>query len=121
MAVKKDSSKIFDKVALYDNLISTIPEIERKGNTNPYTSYNGNMFTHLSPEGVLSIRLPEKEREAFIKKYKTKLKEAYGIVQKEYVIVPDDLLKKTDELKTYLNMSFEYAKKLKPKATKKNK
>jgi hypothetical protein len=121
MAKKKDNSINADKVALYDKLIATNPDIERKGDTNPYTSHNGNMFTHLTPEGVLSIRLPEKEREAFIKKYKTKLKEAYGIVQKEYVVVPDSLLKKTDELKNYLNISFEYSKTLKPKATSKKK
>lgn len=119
MPAKKENKDTNDKVALYDKLIATNPAIERKGDTNPYTSLNGNMFTHLTPDGVLSIRLPEEEREAFIKKYKTKLKEAYGIIQKEYVVVPDSLLQKTDELKTYLNMSFEYAKTLKPKATKK--
>jgi len=32
-------------VALYDQLIATIPAIERKGDTNPCTSLNGNMFT----------------------------------------------------------------------------
>ena len=121
MDTKKDNKSNADKIALYDKLIATNPDIERKGDTNPYTSYNGNMFTHLTPEGVLSIRLPEKEREAFIKKYKTKLKEAYGIIQKEYVVVPDTLFKKTDELKTYLDISFEYAKTLKPKATSRRK
>lgn len=33
--------------ALYDKLIATIPEIESKGDANPYTSLNGNMFTLL--------------------------------------------------------------------------
>ena len=73
-----------EKVALYDKLIDTNPEIERKGDKIPYTSLNGNMFTLLSKEGSLAIRLPEEERAAFLKKYKTTLHEAYGIVQKEY-------------------------------------
>jgi TfoX/Sxy family transcriptional regulator of competence genes len=82
--------------ALYDKLIATIPEIERKGDANPYTSLNGNMFTLLH-QSRLAIRLPEAEREAFLKRYKTTLFEAYGTVMKEYVAVPDDLLGKTKE------------------------
>jgi TfoX/Sxy family transcriptional regulator of competence genes len=103
---------------LYDRLIATNPEIERKGAANPYTSLNGNMFTLLQQDR-LAIRLPEEEREKFLKKYKTKLFEAYGAVMLEYVAVPDVMLKNTKELKKYLELSYEYAKTLKPKATKK--
>ena len=106
--------------AHYDKLIATIPEIERKGDANPYTSLNGNMFTLLH-QSRLAIRLPEDEREKFLKKYKTSLFEAYGTVMKEYVAVPDDLLPKTKELRKYLELSFAYAKTLKPKPTKKAK
>lgn len=67
---------------LYDKLIATIPEIERKGDANPYTSLNGNMFTLLH-QSRLAMRLPEDEREKFLKKYKTSLFEAYGTVMKE--------------------------------------
>jgi hypothetical protein len=110
-----------DKVELFDKLIATIPEIERKGDTNPYSSYNGNMFTHLTPEGIFSIRLPEKELEPFMKKYKTKLLEIYGIVKKDFVVVPENLFKKTTELKPYLQKSFDYVKTLKAKPTSKTK
>jgi TfoX/Sxy family transcriptional regulator of competence genes len=105
-------------VALYDALIATIPAIERKGDANPYTSVNGNMFTLLH-EGKLAIRLPDDEREKFLKKYKTSLYEAYGTVMKEYVAVPEGLVAKTGELKKYLQISYGYAKTLKPKPTKK--
>ncbi|HKI25351.1 MAG TPA: TfoX/Sxy family protein [Candidatus Sulfotelmatobacter sp.] len=107
-----------DREALYDKLIATKPEIERKGDANPYTAVNGNMFTLLH-ESRLAIRLPEAERERFLKKYKTKLYEAYGTVMREYVAVPDSLLQNTKELAKYLDLSYEYAKTLKPKATKK--
>ena len=107
-----------DPVALYDRLIATNPKIERKGDANPYTSLNGNMFTLLH-QSRLAIRLPEDERGKFLKKYKTTLFEAYGAVMKEYVAVPDALLEKTKELQKYLNLSYEYAKTLKPKPTKK--
>jgi TfoX/Sxy family transcriptional regulator of competence genes len=109
-----------DHEVLYDKLIATIPDIERKGDANPYTSLNGNMFTLLH-QSRLAIRLPEKEREKFLTKYKTTLFEAYGTVMKEYVAVPDALLRKTSELKKYLDLSYAYAKTLKPKPTTKKK
>jgi len=121
MATKNEKSAPADKVKLFDKLVATNPEVERKGDTNPYTSFNGNMFTHMDTNGSLAIRLPEKEIAAFIKKYKTKLQESYGVTRKEYVVVPDSLLKKTAELKTYFDMSYAYVKTLKAKPTTKNK
>jgi TfoX/Sxy family transcriptional regulator of competence genes len=116
MAPSKKSAS--SKTALYDKLIATIPGIERRGDANPYTSLNGNMFTLLRQE-TLALRLPEDQREKFVKKYKTTLFEAYGAVMKEYVRVPDSLLETTKELRGYLDLSYEYAKTLKPKNTKK--
>lgn len=114
----KNKAASDDKVALYDRLIATNPGIERKGDNNPYTSLNGNMFT-LVHQSRLAIRLPDDEREKFLKKYKTGLFEAYGTVMQEYVAVPDSLLENTKELKHYLDLSYAYAKTLKPKPTKK--
>ena len=108
-----------DKLALYDKLIATHPEIERKGAANPYTSLNGNMFTLLHQSSRLAIRLPRDKREEFLRKYKTNLFEAYGAVMEEYVAVPDSMLKNPKELQKYLASSYEYAKTLKPKPTKK--
>lgn len=108
-----------DKLVLYEKLVATNPSIERKGATMPYTSMNGNMFTFLSKTGTVALRLPEVEREKFLKKYKTKLSEQYGTVMKEYVDVPDALLKKTREINKYFDMSVTYAESLKPKPTKK--
>ena len=117
MPSKKKSSPA-EQELLYNQLIATIPEIERKGDANPYSSLNGNMFTLLH-QGRLAIRLPKDEREKFLKKYKTTLFEAYGTTMPEYVAVPDPLLAKTKELAPYLKLSYEYAKTLKPKPTKK--
>jgi len=118
MPTKKHPST--NAVALYDRLIATNREIERKGDANPYTSLNGNMFTLLH-QSRLAIRLPEEERVAFLKKHKTTLFEAYGTVMKEYVAVPDSLLENTTELKKYLDVSYAYAKTLKAKPTTKKK
>jgi hypothetical protein len=116
----KKKTALSDNELLYDKLIATNPKIERKGAANPCTSLNGNMFTLLH-QSKLAIRLPEEEREKFLKKYKTKLYEAYGAVMQEYVAVPDNLLANTKELQTYLDLSYEYAKTLKPKPTTKKK
>jgi TfoX/Sxy family transcriptional regulator of competence genes len=110
-----------DKVALYDDLLATLPEIQRKGATMPYTSVNGNMFSLLTPEGTLALRLPSPEREDFLKHYKTALCEQYGVVMKEYVQVPAALLKNTRELAKYLELSYRYACSLKAKPTTKKK
>jgi len=108
-----------DKLDLYGKLIDTNPKIERKGVTNPYTSHNGHMFSHLSKSGSLGLRLPKEEREAFLEKYSTTLYESHGAIMKEYVTVPDELLENTAELQPYLEISYEYIKSLKPKPTKK--
>jgi hypothetical protein len=96
-----------DIVALYEKLIATNPQVERKGAAIPYTSLNGHMFSMLTKAGKVALRLPEDARDAFLKKYKTKLCEQYGVVQKEYVEVPDTLLGKTRELKKYFDISLK--------------
>jgi hypothetical protein len=106
-----------ESVALYDKLVATIAGVERKGATMPYTSLNGNMYSYLAKDGTLMLRLPSDAREKFIAKYKTRLAEQYGIVQKEYVEVPAALLRKTAELKPYFKISHEYGQSLKPKKT----
>jgi hypothetical protein len=102
---------------LYEKLIATNPHVERKGATVPYTSVNGHMFSYLSKEGKLALRLPPAEREAFLKRYKAKLCEAYGRVQPEYVEVPDSLLSSTRELKKFFDSSYAWVGFLKPKPT----
>jgi hypothetical protein len=119
MSTKKRCNIPLDKQALYDKLLATNPKIERKGAANPYTSLNGHMFSYLNPSGTLALRLPEEEREKFLKKFKTTLFKAYGAVMKEYVTVPDSLLRDTKTLGNYLELSYAYIRTLKAKPTKK--
>ena len=102
---------------LYEKLVATNPNVERKGATVPYTSVNGNMFSYLSKEGKLELRLPPEERKAFLKKHNAQLCQAYGVVQKEYVEVPDSLLASTAALKKYFDASYTWVSSLKPKPT----
>ncbi len=119
MAAKKGNTLPPEIFAAYQKLVATNPKVELKGDTVPYTSHNGHMFSNFHPDGSLGLRLPPDEIDAFLKKYKTTLVTAYGIVRKEYVVVPEKLLKNTKELKPYFDLSFKYINSLKPKATKK--
>jgi hypothetical protein len=110
-----------DKLECYEKLVATNPAVERKGATMPYTSLNGHMFSFLTRTGTLALRLPTEHREAFLKRYKTKLCEQHGSVLEEYVEVPDTLLKRTQELKPFFDLSCAYVASLKPKPTKRTK
>ena len=103
--------------ALYAKLVATQPAVQLKGATIPYTAVNGNMFSMLSKLGQVALRLPESECAAFIAKYKTKLHEEYGVVRREYVLVPPALLAKTSEIAEYFARSHAYTKALPAKAT----
>lgn len=81
MAKSAAGSVPFEKLELYEKLVAANPNVELKGATVPYTSLNGHMFSYLSKEGKLALRLPAKERATFLKKYKAKLRNAYGKVQ----------------------------------------
>lgn len=111
-----------DKLALYQQLIDTHPEIELKGGKKlPYTSFQGNMFSQLTKAGKVGLRMGKAERDAFIAAFNSKLLENYGVVLKEYVEVPDHLLENTEKLMPFLEQSYAYAKTLKAKPTKRKK
>jgi hypothetical protein len=106
-----------EKLQFYEKLVATQPGVERKGATVPFTSLNGHMFSYLGKTGELALRLPAAERELFLAKYKTGLCQQYGVIQKEYVSVPDSLLRKTEELRKFFKVSYSYVSSLKPKAS----
>lgn len=110
-----------ERIELFNKLVATHPDAVRKGDTMPYTSLNGNMYSYLSKDGFLALRLAPAHRETFLEKYNTTLVYAYGIIQKEYVTVHDSLLMKTDELKPWFELSYQYATSLKLKPTSKAK
>ena len=114
MPPAKKSQIPADKLELYEKLIATNPEIERKGDVHPYTSVNGHMFTYLDQTGTLGILLLHAESEAFQKKYNSPPFVSYGVVKKDWVTVPEPLLKNTKELKKYLGLSFAHTESLKP-------
>ncbi len=119
---KKTASPAYAaNLAMYEKLVATNPAVERKGDTMPYTSVNGHMFSLLTKEGTLILRLAPDDQSAFLEKYQSKVPVQYGAIMKEYVEVPDSLLSKTRELKKYFDRSYAYVSSLKPKPASKKK
>lgn len=108
-----------DKIELYDKLVAMFPDVERKGKANPYTSYQGNMFSCLSKDGVLGIRLSKEDGEAFCAKYESGPFIHYGAVMKGYVTVPDELFANLRSMKKHFQASITHVESLPSKATSK--
>lgn len=108
-----------DRLALYDELISSHQGIERKGKSMPYTSVNGNMFSFLAADGTLAIRLSEEDRVRLISEHGAVQTEQHGRIMKEYLNVPPDL--EADDLRPWFEASVRFARGLEPKPTKRPK
>ncbi len=96
-------------------VIALHPEIKLKGKTMPYTSANGHMFSSLNKVGELGLRLGKEDREQFLTDHKTELFVTYNTIMKEYVKVPESLLKEPEAMLPYLEKSYQYVLSLKPK------
>ena len=101
----------------YERLVATIPSVERKGVTVPYTSLNGHMFSFVAEDGTVVLRLGADDRAAFMEGYGASLHEAHGSVMREYVAVRDALANDTTSLAPWFECSRAYVAGLKPKAT----
>jgi hypothetical protein len=110
-----------DKLELYRRLLNAAHGLAEKSNFgSAYTAVNGNMYSMISKHGVVGIRLPQAEREAFMALYETDLfrGDPPWPPAREFVAVPDALLADTDALRPYLELAHRHALTLKPKATK---
>lgn len=107
-----------ENLELYEKLVAAFPDVQRKGKTMPYTSANGHMFSFMTKEGPLALRLPKDEQERFMEEYGTGPVVQYGAVMRGYVLVPDALLAETAKVKPYFEKSLAYVLSLKPKPTK---
>lgn len=106
-----------EKIEKYERIVSSIPGVDRKGKTTPYTSLNGHMFSFLTKEGSLGLRLESAHREEFLSSHNCDLMEQHGRVMKEFVAVPDTI--DEDELLAWFRKSYDHTASLKPKPTKK--
>jgi TfoX/Sxy family transcriptional regulator of competence genes len=101
----------------YERLVATIPAVERKGATLPYTSLNGHMFSFVAEDGTVVLRLAADDRATFMERYGAEPHEAHGSVMREYASVPDALADDTPSLAPWFERSRAYVAGLKPKAS----
>ncbi|HEY3814026.1 MAG TPA: hypothetical protein VGL66_12445 [Caulobacteraceae bacterium] len=121
MAAESKTSVPPDKLALYHAVLKAAG-VEAKANFGAaYTAVNGNMYSMVSKHGVMGLRLPKAELEAFFAKFKTTLYRAdpKWPPNKEMAAIPDALLKDTKKLAPFVKASHAYALSLRPKPTKK--
>lgn len=121
MAAKKKTSVPPEKLRLYEMLIAATSGAEAKSNFgSAYTAVNGNMYSMISKYGVVGIRLPKADIVAFLDKYNATMfrGDPAWPLSKLMVAIPDDLLARTKDLKPYLELSLQYTRTLRPKATK---
>lgn len=108
-----------DKLELYNSLISTFGNLERKGKTTPYTSLNGHMTSFLDKSGAMGLRLGKSDIVTFISEQNSKLMEQHGRIMKDFVSIPEELLADKKAMLSYLELSYRHTASLKPKPTKK--
>ena len=113
----KDYPGPTEMLKLYDDLITASPMIKRAGASMPSTSVNGHMFSFLDPSGRMSLRLSPDDRAAFMDRYDTVLSEQHGRIMKEYVVVPDALLRQAVELSDWLMRAYQWVSGLRLRAT----
>ena len=105
-----------EKRALYQKLVDTHPDIELLGAKKlTYTSVNGHMYSQMSKDGRLGLRLSKEDQAAFIAAFDTIPFKNYDANIKDYVEVPEALLTEPETLAPWLAKSLEYTLTLKPK------
>jgi hypothetical protein len=95
--------------------VGQFPSVERKGKTTPYTSTNTYMFSFLSKEGKLGLRLGPKGVADFIQIHNGRPMLQHGRVMKDFVEVPESLWEDTDLLQKLFQLSLNHTNSLKPK------
>lgn len=73
------------------------------------------MFSQLKKMGEIGIRLPTNEAQKLKEKYNTIGFKSYGALMKDYVLIPEELLKNTELMILNFSRSFKYVKSLEPK------
>ncbi len=110
-----------EALELYEDLVSRVAAVDRKGAANPYTSLNGHMFSFLDRDGTLAIRFSDDDRAEFMDTYESGPSIQHGKTMNGYATVPADLLADTEALALWFRRSHDYIATLQPKPTTKKK
>ena len=113
MKWRKSSQGLID---LFESVMPGPPAVQRKMFGYPAGFVNGNMFMGLFQESMI-LRLPAGPREEFLRVHNTKLFEPMaGRPMREYVEVPQLVMRDKKELTAWVARAYEYGASLKPKS-----
>lgn len=105
-------------VAIFDEAMPEPPATKRKMFGFPAGFVNGNMFMGLFEDSMI-LRLAPESREELIQVHGGKLfAPMAGRVMKEYVVLPDAILRDRHELSSWVGKALVYGESLVPKAAK---
>ena len=104
-----------EKIKLYDAIIEAHTESIRKGKNNPYTSMNGHMYSMVTKEGQVAIRISKEGRAQYMVEVNPTEVVTYNTIMKEYIEISDEMLKDQKVVLSLLDQSIAYIKTLKPK------
>ncbi len=116
MAKKKPPAA--DPLTVYQLLVDATPGLEIKGAKSHYTSLNGNMFSFLSTENRLALRLSADERAAFLATHPGMECYQHGVLMNDYVLIPDTLLVNKQQMTAWFRKCYANAQRLMPRPTK---
>jgi len=104
----------------FDAAVALVDGLQRKGKSMPYTGDNERMFGLVNKAGEIGVRLSKEEQNAFVAEYPNNgIYKSYGAVMKDYIHLPDSLVKDSEKLAFYLQKSWDYIITLPPKPSKK--
>src|SRR5271169_6163011 len=105
MKWQKSSQGLID---LFESVMPGPPAAQRKMFGYPAGFVNGNMFMGLFQESMI-LRLPTGPREEFVKRHDKNLFEPMpGRPMREYVAVPQSVIRDKRELARWVAKAFEY-------------
>jgi hypothetical protein len=104
----------------YRRVVAKYEDIKVKGAKTSYTAINGNMFSFIDDQARICLRFSEERKAELNEIYGTTDVLQYGAVMRGYVPLSSEVTIDETTLEKLFSESFEFAKNLKPKATKKS-
>ncbi|MCH9659800.1 MAG: hypothetical protein K0U54_02695 [Bacteroidetes bacterium] len=109
-----------EALKIYDEIIATIPEIDRLGKSMPYTGTNTYMYSLVNKSGEVGVRLSKEDQASFTQRFPDHgVYKSHGAVMKDYVHLPEKLLSQHEEIADYLRKGLAHANSLPPQKRKK--
>jgi TfoX/Sxy family transcriptional regulator of competence genes len=108
-------------VRIFEKAMESVPEAQlRKTFGYPSATFNGNMFTGLHGDRMI-LRLSAEDRAELERLGAKTFEPMPGRPMREYLVVPENVLKSEAQLNAWLEKALAYGKSLPPKAKSKRK